>query len=50
MDMLKDKGLTNILLAIFTRNEEDKIVEVTELARIILKERVIDQHSILESI
>ena len=50
MDILKDKGLTNILLAFFTRNEEDIIIEDIELAHIILKERVIDQNSILRSI
>jgi hypothetical protein len=42
MGAIKETGLTNILLAIFTRNEEDKIIEGIELAHIILIKGVID--------
>lgn len=47
MNMIKEKGLTNILLAIFTRNEEDEIIEGIELVHIILIEGIIDQHIVL---
>lgn len=48
--MLKIGGLTDVLLAIFSGNEEDKIIEDTESVSIILKERTLHQQNELKSI
>jgi hypothetical protein len=50
MVMLKIGGLTDVLLAIFSGNEEDKIIEDTESVSIILKERTLHQQNELKSI